>query len=131
MKKGIFFLIHGCIILITASLFCLYRNIFSAGDAREVFRILTDAFSIPAVIYIGISLLSLAASKGTYDMLRFAFGSVFSRFLPGMDRNRYESFYVYRAELLAKERSWTPRLLYMGLIALGMSVLFLIFYYIV
>lgn len=129
MKKGIYYLIHGGIILITASLFCLQRGIFAAEDAKTVFRILSDAFSVPAVVYIGFSLLSLAASKGTYDMLRFAFGSVFCRFIPGIDRTRYESFYNYREEMQKKERSWSPKLLFCGLYALALSVLFLTFYY--
>lgn len=128
MKKRVVYLIYAIVILVAASLVCLQRHIWGAENAKEVFHILADAFTLPAVLLIGISLLGLAASKGTYDMLRFVFGSVFSRFIPGMDHEKYVDFYEYRQALEEKKRGWSPVMFLCGLAALAAAILFLILY---
>lgn len=128
MKKKVVYTVHTIIILAAAFFVCLQRGLFGADNAREVFHILSDAFLVPAVFYIGISLLGLAASKGTYDMFGFAFGSLFSRFIPGMNREKYKGFYEYKREIEEKKRMWNPCMLFCGLAALMAAVLFLILY---
>lgn len=131
MKKRIVFLIYAIIEIIIAFLFCIAKKIFAAENAQEVFRILSDAFLVPAVLYIGISLLGLISTKGVYDIFGFGTGSLLGRFNPMQEKEKYRSFYDYKMAKDEKGRKWKPEMLLSGLAALGVSVVFLVIYSVV
>lgn len=128
MKKSVAYFVDGLIVFVVASLICVQRGLFAAESATSAFHILSDGFFVSGILFAGIGLLGLAASKGTYDMLSFGFGRVFRNFIPTMNRDRYEHFYEYKEEKEQRKRKWTPTLTVCGSFALACSVLFLILY---
>ncbi len=68
MKKRWNYLICASVILVIAFLMSLRNGLFSAGTAEEVFRVLSDSFFVPGIVFAGCGLLGFASSKGTYDM---------------------------------------------------------------
>lgn len=123
MKKVGKYIFHSAVILVIAVLIALQRDLFDAASAKEAAGILSDAFFVPGVLYTGIGILSIAASKGTYDMLAFGSGKVMSRFIPTMDKEKYRDYYAYRCQKDEKGRTWNPLLLIIGLITCAVAVI--------
>ena len=96
MKKRTYYLICMGVILVIALIMSVKGGLFSAGERAEIFRILSDSFFVPGVLFVGAGALSWGASKGTYDMLSYGCGRMARHFVPGMDKEKYSSFYRYK-----------------------------------
>ena len=122
--------ISAALLLAIAAAIAAWKNLFAAENAEAVFRILSDSFTVPGVVFAGIGGLSFVASKGGYD----AFGYTFYNFalhnlFPTRHPKKYASLYDYKQEKNEKGRRWWPHLLWTGLGGLAVSLLFLILYF--
>lgn len=124
MKKRWNYLICATLILVVALFMSLQKGLFSAGTAGEVFRILSDSFFVPGIVFVGCGLLGFAASKGTYDMVSFGVGRLMRNFVPVMDKHKYDDFYRYKQKRDEEGRSWKPYLLISGGVAVLLALLF-------
>ncbi len=129
MKKRWNYLICASVILVIAFLMSLRNGLFSAGTAEEVFRVLSDSFFVPGIVFAGCGLLGFASSKGTYDMLNFGVGRVMRNFLPVADKHKYDDFYHYKQKRDEEGRTWKPYLFISGCMAVLLALLFTALFY--
>lgn len=129
MKKKRNYLICALLILAVALLMSWQRGLFSVTAASEAFRILSDSFFVPGILFMGCGLLGFASSKGTYDMIGFGFGRMVRNFVPNMDKHKYDDFYKYKQRRDEGGRRWKPYLLISGAAAFALALLFTVLYY--
>ena len=129
MDKRRNYLICATLILVIAFLVSWQKGLFSASEAREAFRILSDSFFVPGILFMGCGLLGFASSKGTYDMVGFGFGRMMRNFVPGMDKQKYDDFYKYKQRRDEDGRNWKPHLVISGAVAFGLALIFTGLYY--
>ena len=53
MKKRTYYLICMGVILVIALIMSVKGGFFSAGERAEIFRILSDSFFVPGVLFVG------------------------------------------------------------------------------
>ncbi len=70
MKRRTYYLICAGVILAIALFLAGEGGIFSADTPSEIFRILSDSFFVPGILFMGCGALGWMATKGTYDMFR-------------------------------------------------------------
>lgn len=81
---------------LAASIFILFLRGFSFDmPPVSMLAILADAFSIPGIVLVCVSLLIWVASEGTFDMIGYGFGRAASSLIPFMRKND-ETFYDYK-----------------------------------
>ncbi len=64
MKKRTYYLICMGVILVIALIMSVKGGLFSAGERAEIFRILSDSFFVPGVLFVGAGALSWGAILG-------------------------------------------------------------------
>ena len=64
MKKRTYYLICMGVILVIALIMSVKGGLFSAGERAEIFRILSDSFFVPGVLFVGAGALSWGALYG-------------------------------------------------------------------
>lgn len=115
--------------VVLVGLMMLYTNVFSSEDAQSVYGKLSDCFFVPGALYAGFAALSWAASKGMFDSFSYIFRNFsLHSLIPGSQPRKYVSFYDYKQEKDKKGRVWYKHILFIGLIGLAVSALFLILY---
>lgn len=63
MKKRTYYLICMGVILVIALIMSVKGGLFSAGERAEIFRILSDSFFVPGVLFVGAGALSWGGIK--------------------------------------------------------------------
>lgn len=109
--------------LITLAVFFL-NGIFNATTLIEIFKKLSDGFFVPAVLLIGGGLLVFCSNEGTFDMLIFGAGRLFSVFIPNPNRKSYLEFKESRKD---KKREFLYLIL-AGAVHLLLSIIFFLLY---
>ena len=123
LKAGIF--------LLLAIAFCIWwEEPFAGENAQEVIGNLCDCFTVPGVIFLGISGLSWVARMGGFD----SFGYIFSNFsLHSLwmqrPKKKYESFYDYKQAKEEKGRTWLSHFAVLGGASLAVGIVLLIVYF--
>lgn len=128
-KKLVQCLVYGGILVVAILVFASIEGIFSLTDPKEILGVLSDACFVPGVLFTGVGAFSWISSKGGYDAFGYAF-STFSlhNLFPTKQPKKYKSLYDYKQEKDEKGRKWLPQILIIGLIALILGTLFLVFY---
>ena len=113
--------------LIAACIAAWLRGVFRAESLKQAAGILSDSFLIPGIILAGSGGLGFIASKGTFDVFSYMFSrfSLHSIFPSHTTHERNETLYDYKCRKEKNGRNWSPATLYAGLLALGLSFLFL------
>ena len=131
IKKRQGYLISVGLILLSIAVLLWWENPLDETDAKSVINDICNAFTVPGVIFSGISLLSYMAKLGAYD----SFGYTFSNFsLHNLwfkkQPKKYKSFYDYKVAKDEKGRRWWKEGLFVGLASLAISAVLLIVYFI-
>ena len=126
MKKYIKHFITGGIGLLIALLVANSKDLFTQTEPVKIFHILTDAFTVPGVLFAGVGLVIVTVNGGSVDMLAYGMRSFFNFFKHKMERNT-ESFYDYRKRRESKKMAYWY-LLIVGLIYLGIALIMYYFY---
>lgn len=105
----------------------LSAGLFSAEGAKDVVRILSDAFFVPGVLLSGAAGLSFAASKGFYDVFSYGIQTIKSHFEFKKDK-RAESLYDFKKRKNAEKRGWLKETLVVGLIFIALAAVFVVVY---
>ena len=129
MKKRTYYLICMGVILVIALIMSVKGGLFSAGERAEIFRILSDSFFVPGVLFVGAGALSWGASKGTYDMLSYGCGRMARQSAPGTAKQKYSRHYRNKQQRDEGGRGWKPHVLLSGLIALLIAGVFMALYF--
>ena len=104
----------------------LLFDVFHAPTMKEVFRILSDSFFLPAVLFLGIGGLTWTKNGGVWDGIGFTFKTVMDRMKHNYDKERV-TFAEYREERAAKNSSPKSALI-TGAVNLVLALVFLFAY---
>lgn len=124
-KKYIFPISFG-LALFVATLFL--KNIFAATSAKEVFKFLCDAATMPAVLLFAFWGLSFSASKGTFDGLAFSMRSLLGALIPGYALKKGTNFGDYKIEKEKNRKPVVNTYLITSAIFFALMILFLVIY---
>lgn len=127
-KKALPYIISAVIgILIFVIIICT-KSIWKCEEAKDVFRILSDAFFVPGVCLAGVGLLIFASNGGAFDMLAYAVIRFFDLFKRDVRNKKYKDFYEYREAKKDKKRGMAF-ILIVGVIFIVLAAFMLIAYY--
>jgi len=112
----------------------IFSNDFLSLDLADKFRVLTDAFTIPGFLFLGVGVLMLISSTGTYDGLMHVLDHLKRSLLPFLHYGSEEkSFYEFKKEREEKRKEKIEGrnfILKTGIIFILISLVFLaLFYY--
>lgn len=128
MKKKILeYSITTVIGLAFVSLIIFSKNIVNA-ETQEVFKILTDAFFAVGVVISCMGLLVVSYNGGTFDMLGYGMIKLVNVFKKDVTKLKYKTFYDYHQAKHEEPMSFWYMII-IGLAFIGISLLFLVFYY--
>lgn len=128
-KKVIRLVVYGAVLLLAALGVAIAKGAFASAMPAETFRILSDAFLIPGVVFAGFAGLSWAASKGAYDSFRYLFYNFGLHTIWVSKPEKYKHFdslYDYKTEKNKKGRKWFPEMLSVGLFGILIAGVFLL-----
>lgn len=122
-------IVTGSIFLVFAIVYAVAADIFHQETMQEVWSILCNAFFVPGILFTGMGGLSWIASEGSFDMLAYSFSRYgLHNLIPHIPKAKFEDFYEYKEMKDAKGRHWNANLLFVGLIGIAISIVFLIVY---
>ena len=103
--------------------------VFLLGYFREyyIFRALSDAFFVAAVLLLGVSGIRLARNDGQFDTMGYSVKYLFYNHIPAL--GKMENIDEYR-ERKRKNRKSPLNIFFAGLIYLALAVVFLVINYI-
>lgn len=106
------------------------EEVLAQETVKETFSKLTNAFSLPALLFFALGALTKLGSLGAYDSLGFGFSKFGIRaFIPGQIKNPTESLYDYKVKKDEKGRKWLKEAFFIGLAGLVVSIILLVVYF--
>lgn len=111
-----------------ALLLILLSGFYSSESLHEKFRILADAFTLPAIILISLFLLLRISSSGFFDIFGYGASRLSSVLIPKKPRE-HEAYLDYKARVAVKRHTSYKFLLYTGAFFLVISLIFIILFY--
>ena len=138
MQYGFAFLACGLLAFIWAlisGIFKPYEEVVAeyhwnmANEAQKNYFLLTNAFFGSGVIFAGIGLLIVASNGGLFRMLVYGTRRFISLFQKDHNKIRFKTFYDYQVYCDGKPKSSFAFLLLVGLLYIGVSMIFLALYY--
>ena len=117
------------IILILSSLAVLsIKNTWLLEDTKDIVGDLSDAFTVPGILFIGCALLVVCSNGGAFDMMVYgvqtALGTMFKK---DIKNRKYQNFGDYRLAK-AEHPGQYKHLLFFGLIYFGIGLILYIIY---
>ena len=129
-KTVVSILIHVAVLVALAVAVAWVKGIFGQTEPSQVFRVLSDSFLVPGVVFSGIAGLSWASSKGAYDALRYTFYNFgLHTIWVTKPKKHFATLYEYKTEKDEKGRRWFPHMLYVGLAGIAVAGIFLVLYF--
>jgi len=126
MKSIKKYLITIAVGFLMAGLVMTSKDIFSQTDLSKIFHILTDSFTVPAVLITGFGALVFVSNEGAFDGLTYSVTSFIDIFRKEK-KNKYHTYYDYKE---SKSERNTPfgYLLICGLIFIVITAVFYLLY---
>lgn len=119
----------GCGVLLCVGIM-FYRGIAEAGDTAERIMIVSDGFSVTALLFLSVGVLLWVATTGFFDIFGYAVKKGAHALLPGLVQCDVTGFYEYKQEKQADRKSGGEKsMLLVGLGFLLVSVLFTVVWY--
>ena len=104
-------------------------QLFEQTDTLAIMKILSDCFTLPGVLLVGIALLGWVSSKGTFDIFGYSIHGLLGLFKKE-SYYKQESYYDYRVRKSESRKPFNVPMLLVGLafllLGLLMTVAFLI-----
>ena len=104
-------------------------QLFEHTDTLAIMKILSDCFTLPGVLLVGIALLGWVSSKGTFDIFGYSINGLLGLFKKE-SYYKQESYYDYRVRKSESRKPFNVPMLLVGLafllLGLLMTVAFLI-----
>lgn len=111
------------------ALLCAFAgDIFHSADLKTAMGGLSDCFAIPGVVFAGAGAISWASTFGVYDMLSYGFSMAWNQLIH--PRKKFPNYADYK-EKKNEKREWNREMLTVGVVCLILSVLCLLFYFII
>lgn len=108
----------------------LYLHEFSNVETLvEKYRMLSDCFTIPGVVFLMIGALIWISGLGALDGLGFVLHSLKIRLIPGARIDREEGYYEYVQKKREKKTKAYLPFLYVGAFFTALGIIFIILFY--
>ena len=128
-KKYMPYIKWGIIAVVAVIFMFTYEKPFSQEGTKEIVGAISDCFAIPGVVMSGIGALTYLAKLGAYDGISYVFSNfALHSIIPGMYKDKFDSFYEYKQAKEAKGRRWLSHMCFVGLVTLAISVILLVVY---
>lgn len=108
---------------------CLNLGFDTAKALNENCRVISDAFFIVGICYTGIGALTAIATTGFFDILGYAFKSLFTLFAPIKRPGEIPAYFDYKTAKAEKRGEALYGILIVGLCCIVISALMLCAYY--
>lgn len=125
MKRYINYLITFIFGLVFALAVILLKDGFTQEQIKDTYKILSDAFFVPGILFVCFGLLIFSSNEGTFDMLKYGFKWLVNTFKKDMPK--MESFYDYRMAKHEKTKSFGYICL-VGLLFIAIAAIFAYLY---
>ena len=106
------------------------KGINTVESTIDTYKILTDAFTVPGVLFMMIAALMWASKDGFFDGLGFSASRIGNAFLPLVGAvSQHENYYEYKQRKIKNrgEKGFLP-ILYVGLGFFAVAMIFYILY---
>jgi hypothetical protein len=132
MKTWLKYLITALVGLIFAGTYCITNGLVTETDPVKVFKILSDAFTVPGMLLVCIGCFQFCVSHGAFYGIQYVVHSLlvnhnWSR-TKFKDKETYAE-YVEAKKAKAGDNAGTPYLFFVGLLFILISVVFVIAYH--
>ena len=128
-KKILEYSITTLVCSLVVFLIVLIRGIFKVEETKTVMHYLTDAFFTVGIITAGVGLLIFASNGGAYDMLVYGMYRFITLFRRKNTKIKYETFYDYHVAKAERPKAEFLFLVIIGVVFIGISMIFLYNYY--
>ncbi len=108
---------------------CLNLGLDTAKALNANCRVVSDAFFIVGICYTGIGALTAIATTGFFDILGYAFKSLFTLFSPIKRPGEMPAYFDYKTAKAEKRGDAMYGILIVGLCCIALSLLMLLAYY--
>ena len=88
-------------------------QLFTETEPLKIVKILSDAFTLPGVLFIGIAVMGWISSKGTFDIFGYSVRGLFDLWKKE-SYYKTESFYDYRVKKDEKRKPFNLPMLLVG-----------------
>lgn len=102
------------------------NGVFDQTKIAQIFAILTDSFTVPTVVLLGLGGLMFVSNEGGFDALSYGITSFIDMFRKEK-KNKFKSFYDYK-EAKAERNLEFGFLLISGLVFMVITVVMLLLY---
>ena len=97
MNKNVLrYLIAGSVAILFALAIMASKDLLAQTDESVILQILSDAFFVPGVCFMGVGLIVVASRGGAFDMLGYAIRMMIDVFKRDVKDRKYKDFYEYR-----------------------------------
>lgn len=120
------YLITLAVGFLMAGLVMYSKDIFNQTELSEILHILTDSFSIPAVLITGFGGLIFVSNEGVFDGLAYGVTSFIDMFRKEK-KNQFRTFYDYKESKSERDMSF-GYLLICGVLFIVIDAVMLILY---
>ena len=100
------YLITTAVLLVFAVLVALSEGVFTATYPKDLWSGLSTAFFVPGILSVGFGALVVCSNAGAFDMLSYAFQTLFRIFKKDPIDRKYGDYYGYRQAMKEKKRSF-------------------------
>ncbi len=129
IKKLIFKYIVSTLIAGGLTVLTLVMNdFFTLDNMTDRYRVLTDAFSIPGIIFIMVGCLVFISTDGFFDMISYALGKLGRSLIPFSNKTD-ETFYDYKTRKSGERYTGYSFIFYTGLVFLVAAMVFMILFF--
>lgn len=127
-KKFLRYLITSLIGLFLALFICIYKDLFSKTEIKDIMHILTDAFFAPGALILCFGLLVLASNGGMFHIISYGLASFINLFRRDRKQMKYKTYYDYKMAMQENPKPFFY-IVIVGLVYVVISMVFLILWY--
>lgn len=131
LKSKIYSYVIATVIALLMVVLVISQHDFSELSWADRYRYISDAFTVPGILYIMVYALVWASSQGALDSLRFLLKNVATSLIPGMRSKKPKSYGDY-ITALNENRKPAKRFLFLlviGGILMVISIIFIFLFY--
>lgn len=121
------YLIKFSIMIVISIIIIITKDIASKETAADIFNVLTDAFTVPGILFVCFGLLIMCANQGTFDMLSYGCQALFAVFKKDPTERKYRTFADYREAKAEKNKPFSSYII-SGLIYIAIGIIMFIVY---
>lgn len=126
-QKCIAYGVSAAVAIVVTVAVSLRQGFSFSQPFRENCRDLCDGFFVAGMMMTGIGVLTLIASTGFFDIFAYGMVTLLSHFIPRMGGG--QKYYDYKMAREEGRKRPLRNMLYVGLVCIGLSLLFLWLYY--